>query len=245
MIYGLRRLGKRRRDARELIGAPCSRLAYPLWRIYDRWRWGRLGYYISRSRRIQGWVRGPEAVALASYSHALPDGAAIVEIGSFLGGSAVLLAGARKLRGSGRVHCVDPFDASGDTFSARVYAEIESARRSPLRQRFEGNIRRAGLSDWVLVHQGRGDEVAGSWSESIDMLFLDGDQSREGVRSAYESWSPFLKRGGIIALHNSRPGSYHEGHDGHMRLAADTIQPPEYEQIACIGSTTFARKMIG
>ena len=33
------------------------------------------------------------------------------QIGSFLGCSTVLLAGARRLRGSGRVHAVDPFDA--------------------------------------------------------------------------------------------------------------------------------------
>jgi hypothetical protein len=43
--------------------------------------------------------------------------AVIVEIGVYFG-SASDLAGARKIAGTGVVHCIDPFDASGDDFSA-------------------------------------------------------------------------------------------------------------------------------
>jgi hypothetical protein len=42
----------------------------------------------------------------------------------------VLLAGARTLRGSGTVHCVDPFDGLGDAFSVRVDQRLLNA--SPL-----------------------------------------------------------------------------------------------------------------
>ena len=31
------------------------------------------------------------------------------------------LAGSRKLKGSGHVHCVDPFAATGDAFSVPIY----------------------------------------------------------------------------------------------------------------------------
>ena len=46
------------------------------------------------------------------------------------------------------------------------------------------------------------------WITPIDLLFLDGDQSRKGVREAYNSWEPFLKGGGIIAVHNSAPENH-------------------------------------
>jgi len=212
---------------------------------YDQFRYGPLGTYISWSRRITTWRHGAEAVALAKASQSLPEDAVIVEIGSFLGASAVLLAGARKLAGSGRVHCVDPFDASGDAFSIPVYRRISDLLGVPLRQCFDDNIHHAGLSDWIDVHQGDAVTVAAAWQGSIDMLFLDGDQSYPGARAAYEAWSPFLRIGGIIAVHNSRTGVvHHESHDGHMRVVIENIHPPFYDGVRCVGTTTFARKMI-
>src|SRR5262249_55192493 len=105
--------------------------------IAFRLRWGPLGAYIWLASRIPGGTRADEALALARPSRALPQDAVIVEIGSFLGRSAVVLAGARKLRGSGKVHCVDPFDASGDAFSVPIYREIRDAEDAPLRRRFD------------------------------------------------------------------------------------------------------------
>ena len=70
-----------------------------------------------------------------------------------------------------------------------------------IRERFESNIKRAGVRDWVNVRQGTAESISATWRDPIDMLFLDGDQSPDGVRSAYESWAPFLKAGGIIAVH--------------------------------------------
>ena len=232
------------RNQSELFGAPSSRLTYPAWVLHDTLRWGRLGRYIALSRCIPGWTRGEEAVALAWASASLPQVAVIVEIGSFLGRSAVLLAGARKLRGSGQVHCIDPFDASGDTFSASVYQAIEGSLDSPLRHCFDQNIRRAGLTDWVVVHPGYAHDIAAHWHQPVDMLFMDGDQSYASVRQTYESWAPWLKPGGVLAVHNSRPGKYQAGHDGHRRLIVETVHPPEYTEVQLIGTTTFARKSL-
>jgi hypothetical protein len=211
--------------------------------VYYRLRGGPLGDYLWLSRRIPGWTRGAEARALAETSHSLPDGATIVEIGSFLGSSTVLLAGGRKLRRSGTVHAIDPFDASGDAFSVPIYRSILASVPGTLQQRFNDNIRRTGLVEWVEVHQGRAADVAATWTAPVDLLFLDGDQSYAGVRTAYHAWHRFLKPGAVIAVHNSRPGRYHEQHDGHRRLVQESIRAPQYGDIRCIGTTTFARKM--
>jgi hypothetical protein len=58
-----------------------------------------------------------------------------VEVGCFLGSSKVLLAGARRLKDSGQVHAIDPFDASGDAFSESHYRRVAGLRCS-LRRRF-------------------------------------------------------------------------------------------------------------
>jgi hypothetical protein len=83
-----------------------------------------LAPYLRASERIPGWFRGEEAEALACAGYSLPGAPVIVEIGSFLGSSTVLVAGSRKVKGSGKLYSVDPFDASGDSYSAPVYRHI-------------------------------------------------------------------------------------------------------------------------
>jgi predicted O-methyltransferase YrrM len=202
-----------------------------------------LAAYLRLSETIPGWTRNEEAEALARMAHSIEGDAVIVEIGSFFGSSTVFLAGARKLRGVGKVYCVDPFDGSGDSFSVPHYTAIILAfgARSPL-EHFQRNVSAAGLSEWVAVRQGTAEEIANSWTAAIDLLVLDGDQSPAGVRAAYDRWSPWLKPGGVIALHNSAPGEYAPEHDGHYLLATEEIQPPRYIERHLIGSITFARK---
>ena len=36
----------------------------------------------------------------------------------------------------------------------------------------------------------------------IDFLFVDGDHSYEGVRRDFELYTPFVRSGGIVALHD-------------------------------------------
>jgi hypothetical protein len=207
-----------------------------------RGRYGSLGPYLAHALTIPGWLTTGEGVALANVCRGLPAEAVVVEVGSFLGRSAVLLAGARKIAGSGHVHCVDPFDASGDDFSVPAYREIVEHEPGPLRERFDANIARAGLTEWVVVHQGTAASVARQWTLPIDLLFLDGDQSPAGARLAYDSFAPFLKAGAIVALHNSNDRTYAPGHDGHHLLAINVLKPPQYDSIRCIETTTFGRK---
>lgn len=39
--------------------------------------------------------------------------------------------------------------------------------------------------------------------EPIDFLFIDGDHNYQGVRSDYEMYAPLVRRGGIIAMHDT------------------------------------------
>ncbi len=172
---------------RSLRGKPDLFAGSPLRLAYDRIRWGELGIPVWQSQQIIGWTRGAEAVALAQASYGLPEAAIVVELDSFLGCSTILLAGARKLAGSGLVYCVDPFDASGDAFSASIYQSIVQSLSSGLRAEFEANLRWADLSQWVVVLQGVAEAVAATWAQPIDLLFLDGDHSRAAVQAAFDA----------------------------------------------------------
>lgn len=201
--------------------------------------------YLRLSEQIPGWTRGEEAIALAQRTFLLPDAAVVVEVGSFFGSGTVLLAGARKLRRSGKVHCVDPFDGSGDAVSEPQYLAIITAfaGRTP-REHFDENLRKSGLEEWVEAHQGTAEEIVTGWTTPIDLLFIDGDQSPAGARAAYVGWAPWLKVGGLLALHNSNRQERAPGHDGYFLVAQEFVRPPAYVDVEVIGSITFARKAL-
>ena len=121
-------------------------------------------------------------------------------------------------------------------------AILEEVGGGSLRDHFEKNIHDAGLGPWVRIHQGRAGEVARSWTTPIDLLYLDGDQSRKGVREAYDGWAQFLRAGGIIAVHNSAPENPTPEHDGHRCIVEEEIKRPHYCKIRLVCSTTFAIK---
>lgn len=221
---------------RRWVSTPVTR------RLFYRLRYGPAGLALSPWHSIPGWTTREEAAALAQASYRLVDDAVVVEVGSFLGKSSVVLAGARRLRGSGKLHCVDPFDGSGDPPSVPSYQAIAAQSSMSLRERFEANIRDAALENWIVLHQGIAETIAREWAMPVDMLFLDGDQSPSGARVAYEAFAPHVKAGGIVALHNSSDRVYVEGHDGYRRLVLETVRPPEWVDIRCIDSTTLARR---
>ena len=199
--------------------------------------------YIAMAESIPGWVMANELAEKFDYAYQLPDDALIVEIGVFLGRSTLVTAGARKMRGNGKVVAIDPFDASGDEFSVPVYQQIEKGLRRSLKDQFSDNIRSARLEHYVEPCVGTAESVVESQMEKIDMLILDGDQSPQGARSAYDAWIPFLKSGGILVVHNSADRIYEPGHDGHRRLIIDSVKSPDFADIHCVRMTTFARRV--
>lgn len=48
--------------------------------------------------------------------------------------------------------------------------------------------------------------------ELLDLLFIDGDHSYEGVKNDFEKYSTLTKKGGIIAFHDIHRSSFHESH---------------------------------
>lgn len=203
------------------------------------------GAIVKDALKIPGWLPFDDAFEIVRIAFNLPSDSVLVEIGTYFGRSAALLAGARKLVGNGRLHCIDPFDCSGDEFSVPYYLDaLRGSNFSSLRQAFESNIERLGLSTWIDVHQGTAVTEAIGWETPIDLLLLDGDQSPAGARSAYNAWVDKLKVGGVIILRNTANREYASGHDGHRRLAIDEIVKPNFTSIMQLSSTTIAIKAL-
>lgn len=62
--------------------------------------------------------------------------------------------------------------------------------------------------NWEFI-KGDANEVVKTWDREIDVLFIDGDHSYEGVKADFDKWSPFVKSGGTVFFHdcdNTSPG---------------------------------------
>lgn len=88
--------------------------------------------------------------------------------------------------------------------------------------------------------------VAPEWDRPLDFLFIDGDHNYEAVLRDYNDWTPKLKVGAILAVHDSRmsrPGGA-GFHAGPSRMAAECVYacPDKWEIIGEAFSLTMARK---
>ena len=178
----------------------------------------------ARAMTVPGWINGEDAREMVRTALALPPDAVAVEVGVFMGRSAALISGAFKRRGNGVLVAIDPFDCSGEDYSAPSYAaELRASGQPTLEQAFRGHMRRLGLLDRIEVRPGFSSDLAATWDRPIDLLLLDADHSLDGARAAYDEWIGHLKPGGILILANTADRPHPPGHDGYRALVEELV----------------------
>jgi hypothetical protein len=125
----------------------------------------------------------------------LPSAPAIVEVGSWLGGSAYhFVKGTEDLQAT--IHCVDHW--CGDPVLNPAGGEMED-----IYQGFLTNLKEMGAPTNVVIHRKPSTEAAQEFTNaSLDMVYLDGSHDHDSVRQDLQAWWPKLKDGGIIAGHD-------------------------------------------
>lgn len=139
---------------------------------------------------VPGWESPNEENKLIELARLIPDGGLIVEIGGEYGRSASQFLYATQGKDI-KVVTVDLFPTdhhvAGDLFAAMHLNIIEAKLDTHRHVQIKG-------SSW---------EVGQGWKgHGIDLLFIDGDHTYEGVRKDIEAWVKFVKPGGIVAFHD-------------------------------------------
>jgi len=145
---------------------------------------------IRGATEIPTWTTRVQLETLYRLAAALPAGAKVVEIGSYLGASTCFLA-AGVAAGNGKVIAIDLWnnetipDDSRDTFAD-----------------FERNI--AGVAHLVkIVRKNTNDLTPADVEAPVDLAFIDADHSYEATRHDAEFIAPLMGPAGVIAFHDS------------------------------------------
>jgi len=209
------------------------------------WNNGLKYRHIARFKSIPGYLTVREAKALYDAASQLPSMApVVVEIGSHLGRSSFVLAKALKRTGGGVLHCIDPFDASGDASAAADYKRRRSDLRLSLLDQFRANMRRRGVGAFVKPMPGLSHEVAKSFdAPMVDMVFIDGDHDYSAVRRDFDDWVPKLPKGGIVALHDVFATPFDGHYDGPWRVVQESVvNNPDWKWFRLIDTLALAEK---
>jgi predicted O-methyltransferase YrrM len=157
-----------------------------------------------RLRRAAAQHSCAEAVLLMRYA----EGAeVVVELGVAEGGSAAELRSV--MSPSGELHLVDPYEPGTLGISmARIVAH-----------RIVDGVR-GGRVNWVRA---RSDQAVRDWRGGIDFLFIDADHSYDRAVSDWHLWSPHVREGGHVALHDSVvfDGGWTSEQSGPVRLLGE------------------------
>jgi predicted O-methyltransferase YrrM len=148
---------------------------------------------------VKGWETELEQGLLASFARLVPPDGLIVEIGSEHGMSASIF----------RLHSDDS-----------VFIDcIEIDEKSD----FLDNIRKAGIDakriNWYCGDSKKVKISKNALENGIDLLFVDGDHSYEGAKEDLKRWSPYVKKTGIILIHDVACSTNKQPHEQHYAVA--------------------------
>ncbi len=176
-------------------------------------------------RRIEGSTTQPEAQFLYQTVRPQSVKGAIVEIGSFLGKSTIVLAKAA----NSKIYAIDPHWGE---------AVIDKQFSGPTYPRFIKNLETAGVRNKVIVIKKTSQQAATTWKQKIGLLFIDGDHSYEGVYFDLTHYGKWVVLDGMIILHDAvNPG------DGPPRAIVNCLlTKPNYKHFGIVGSMLYCQK---
>ncbi len=151
----------------------------------------------------------------------------IVEIGRFKGGSTVVMAAA--MASSGHLLSLDLLvPQPGGVDGAQLDRELADT------------LERLALSSRVdlRVADSRAVELP---EPGLDLLFVDGDHSYEGASADLQRWTPLLRHGGHVIVHDAvDTGGYGTAYPGVGRAFRELIDGEGFERLPDVGTMAHA-----
>jgi predicted O-methyltransferase YrrM len=146
---------------------------------------------------VEGWLRPEQAEVLWRAASRLPDGASIVEIGSYRGRSTIVLA--KSMPSSARLVAVDPHAGNG----TRPVWQGPSDEGDADNERFWVNLQRKGIRDRVEHVRERSDTALIVGPSAVDLLYIDGAHEYAVALHDLVWWGARVRDGGTLLIHDA------------------------------------------
>lgn len=147
---------------------------------------------------VEGWMTRAQAVRLWDAASQVPAGGLMVEIGSFRGRSAIVLASA-----SGddvQLVTIDPHGGN-DRGPQQLDGFVEEGERD--HQEYVANLARAGVTSKVRHVRLPSQEALGEVDEPVDLLYIDGAHRYQPALADIRRWGDRVAPGGTLLIHDS------------------------------------------
>jgi predicted O-methyltransferase YrrM len=148
---------------------------------------------------VEGWMSDGQARLLWDRAGAVPPGGRIVEIGSFRGRSAIVLARASAKAGIELV-AIDPH-AGNDRGPQEIEGSPDEGEAD--HQAFLANLERAGVSEAVRHVRRPSQEALDAVDGDVDLLYVDGAHRYGPASADIERWGRRVRPGGSMLVHDS------------------------------------------
>jgi len=153
---------------------------------------------LDATRGVEGWLWDDQARVLWERARAVPAGGRIVEIGSYRGRSAIVLAyGAA---GAGAVVAIDPH-AGNDRGPRQIRGTSEEGAAD--NAAFRANLERAGVADAVRHLRRASREALDDVPGQVDLLYVDGAHRFGPARDDIVRWGRRVRPGGTLLVHDA------------------------------------------
>jgi predicted O-methyltransferase YrrM len=175
---------------------------------------------LRNTSEIHTFTHKEELAALYNLAAQLPDGARVLEIGSYLGASTCYLAAGLRGR-KGSIVCIDTWENQTMPDGVRdTFAE------------FKANTK--GAEHLITTIRKRSDEVtATELGDPFGLIFVDGDHSYEAVKADFNLASRVATQQGVIAFHDTN------AFQGVSRVVGEALATGEWMLIGTVWTLSY------
>ncbi|MDH6115748.1 class I SAM-dependent methyltransferase [Kitasatospora sp. GAS204B] len=194
-----------------------------------------------------GFMPLDEGLALyaAAVEAATRTGLPVLEIGTYCGRSAILLADAARRTGTVALtvdhHRGSEEQQPGWEYHDASLVDPEVGLMDTL-PRFRRTLHAAGLEQHVIALVGRSPQVAAVWGGRLGLVFIDGGHTDEHASGDYAGWVPHLAADGLLVVHDVFPDPA-DGGQAPYRVYLRALDEG-FEEISVTGSLRVLRRPV-
>jgi predicted O-methyltransferase YrrM len=200
---------------------------------------------LAAAEAAPGFMPAEEGMALYEAARTVDVPGPLLEIGSWMGKSALYLAAAACQTGR-QVVTVDHHRGSeehqpGWEYHDPTLVDLDVGLIDTL-PRFRRTIADAGAEDVVLAVVGRSEVLAPLWATPLALLFLDGSHTEASARRDQDAWVAKLAAGGTLAIHDVFPDPA-DGGQAPYGVYRRVLASGDFEELPGTGSLRLLRRL--